>query len=85
MRTLLPSMVMLGALLAGCGGSNHDDGVAMSPPPPPPTAGGGAPAADKFTAQVASLAAGASDDAEPAALDESAAALPEDTEPQAVP
>jgi hypothetical protein len=77
---------MLGALLAACGGSDRDDSVAMTPPPPPPPAsGGGAPPTDKFTVQVASLAASASDEAEPAAVDDTAATMPEDTEPQAVP
>jgi hypothetical protein len=76
-------MLLLGALLAACGGSDHDDSVATTPPPPP-TSGSGTPATDKFTIQIASLVASASDDAEPAAVDDTAATMPEDTEPQAV-
>ena len=85
MRTLLllPSALLLGALLAACGGGSHDDSVAMTPPPPAP--GGGTAAADPFTIQVAGLVASAPDDAEPAAVDDTAATMPEATEPQALP
>jgi hypothetical protein len=55
----------------------------MTPPPPAP--GGGTAAADPFTIQVAGLVASASDDTEPAAVDDSAATMPETTEPQALP
>jgi hypothetical protein len=80
---LLPSALLLGALLAACGGGSHDDSVAMTPPPPAP--GGGTAAADPFTIQVAGLVASAPDDAEPAAVDDTAATMPEATEPQALP
>lgn len=69
--------VILLATLAACGGSDHDDG-AQAPPGSPPVAGG---APDVFAAQVASVAATAPDDTEPAALDGSAPTMPDDTEP----
>ena len=81
MRKLLPSMLLLGAALAACGGGHHD-GDAMTPPPPAP--GGGTTAADPFTIQVAGLVASAPDDTEPAAVDDTAATMPEASEPQAL-
>ena len=81
MRKLLPFMLLLGALLAACGGGHED--VAMTPPPPTPV--GGTTAADPFTIQAAGLVANAPDDAEPAAVDDTAATMPEATEPQALP
>jgi hypothetical protein len=86
MRTLLllPSALLLGTLLAACGGGDHrNDAAAMTPPPPAP--GGGTAAADPFTIQVAGLVASAPDDAEPAAVDDTAATMPEASEPQALP
>jgi hypothetical protein len=81
MKRLLSMSLVLG-FLSGCGGG-HDD----PPPPvastPAPTPGGSA-APDKFAAQVASVAATQSDDAEPVALDGGAPTLPDDTEPIAV-
>jgi hypothetical protein len=82
MRTLLPSTLLLGALLAACGGGNHDD-VALTPPPSTPV--GGTAAADMFTTQIAGLVASASDDAEPADVDDTAATMPENAEPRALP
>jgi hypothetical protein len=81
MKRLLSMSLVLG-LVSACGGG-HDDWqppVAAPAPAPMPTPGGSA-GPDKFAAQVASVAATRSDDAEAAALDESPSSMPDDTEP----
>jgi hypothetical protein len=78
MKIPLLTGVLLLAGLAACGGSDHDHGGAPSPGMPPPV---GADMSDKFLSQVASVAAAAPEDAEPALLDDSPPTTPDSTEP----
>lgn len=77
-RLLFLSLVM--GLVSACGGGRDDWQPPVAAPAPMPTPGGSA-APDKFAAQVASVVAAQSDDAEAAVLDDSMATMPDDTEP----
>lgn len=70
---------ILAVLLAGCGGSGSDGGVKLPPLPDQP------PMGDAFFAQVQTVVAAMPDDAEPASIDNLAAATaPEGSEPLAL-
>lgn len=67
-------------LLAGCGGSgDHGSAGPVAPPAQPPVTAG-----DSFFAAVLSVF-GTGEDSEPAAIDATAATMPEGAEPQPVP
>ncbi|WP_156895553.1 hypothetical protein [Massilia putida] len=81
MKRIFTMSLVLG-LVSACGGG-HDDAqppVAAQAPAPMPTPGGSA-GPDKFAAQVASVVATSSDDAEAALLDDGPPSVPDDTEP----
>lgn len=71
---------ILAVLLAGCGGSGSDGGAQLQPSPDQVP-----PMADAFFAQVQTVVAAMPDDAEPASIDNLAAATaPEGSEPLAL-
>jgi len=82
MKRLL-SLTLVAGLVSACGGGHDDWQPPVAAPMPTPTPGGSA-GPDKFAAQVASVVAAQSDDAEAAALDGTAATMPDDTEPAPV-
>lgn len=68
------AVVVLGAGLAGCGGSSDGD---MAAQPPPPTT-------DSFTLATEQIAAATPDDAEPQMIDDIEVVLVDDRDPYLV-